>query len=123
MFASSVRQLGSSLGLYTGCREFHKQLSSIRRLLEGETEIALLVNKIPSRNSYTANPPETIYYPDDSNTWVHEDLWRLVDAIGIFSTAWEDFPEFADRKFLAVLEQHLLVGAVSETRDNDSIVA
>ncbi|KAJ7170676.1 hypothetical protein C8R43DRAFT_980438 [Mycena crocata] len=103
MFSSSVRQLGSSLGLYKGSREFQRQLSSVRRLLEDESQIELLVNK-PS------NEPQSSYYPTE--TWVHKDLWLLVDAIGVFSTAWDDFPEFADndrRHCLVTLEQHLLV--------------
>ncbi|KAJ7127000.1 WD40-repeat-containing domain protein [Mycena epipterygia] len=107
MFASSVRQLGSSLGLYKGSREFQQQLSNVRRLLEDESQIELLFNKIPSN---LHNAPQTPYYP--AETWVHKDLWSLVDAIGLFSTAWDDFPEFAnnDRRHCVVaLEQHLLV--------------
>ncbi|KAJ7756420.1 hypothetical protein DFH07DRAFT_820510 [Mycena maculata] len=107
MFASSVRQLGSSLGLYKGSREFQQQLSSVRRLLEDESQIELLFNKIPSSLN---KAPQTPYYP--AETWVHDDLWRLVNSIGVFSTAWDDFPEFADndrRHCLVALEQHLLV--------------
>jgi hypothetical protein len=109
MFASSVRQLGSSLGLYKGAREVQQQLSSLRRLLEDESQIELMVNKIPS------NPNSNWKTSDYSNeTWVHRDLWLLVDAIALFSTAWTDFPEFADndrRHCLVKLEQHLLVSA------------
>ncbi|KAJ7494726.1 WD40-repeat-containing domain protein [Mycena galericulata] len=107
LFARSVRQLGSSLGLYKGSREFHQQLSSVRRLLEDESQIELLFNKIPSDLNKV---PQTPYYP--AETWVHEDLWKLVDAILMFSTAWDDFPEFADndrKHCLVALEQHLLV--------------
>jgi hypothetical protein len=68
-----------------------------------------MVNKIPS------NPNSNWKTSDYSNeTWVHRDLWLLVDAIALFSTAWTDFPEFADndrRHCLVKLEQHLLVSA------------
>lgn len=107
MFASSVRQLGASLGLYKGSREFQRQLYSVRRLLEDESQIELLFNKIPTNLN---KAPQTPYYP--AETWVHKDLWHLVDAIGVFSTAWDDFPEFAQndrRHCLVALEQHLLV--------------
>ncbi|KAJ6531785.1 hypothetical protein B0H19DRAFT_1188575 [Mycena capillaripes] len=103
LFSSSVRQLGSSLGLYKGSREFQRQLSSVRRLLEDESQIELLVNIIPSSQNSVPHTPLI---------WVHKDLWSLVDAIGTFSTAWDDFPEFEDndrRHCLVALEQHLLV--------------
>ncbi|KAF7330539.1 WD40 repeat-like protein [Mycena venus] len=99
MFSSSVRQLGSSLGLYKGSREFQQQLSNIRRLLEDESQIELLVNT-----------PKTSRLPTE--TWVHRDLWLLVDSIKLFSTAWDDFPEFTDndrRHYFVALEQDLLV--------------
>ncbi|KAJ7475842.1 WD40-repeat-containing domain protein [Mycena latifolia] len=107
MFASSVRQLGSSLGLYKGSRGLQQQLSSVRRLLDDDSQIARLFNKIPPNLN---KAPQTPYYP--AETWVHKDLWSLVDAIGMFSTAWDDFPEFTDndrRHCLVTLEQHLLV--------------
>ncbi|KAJ7707716.1 WD40-repeat-containing domain protein [Mycena rosella] len=99
MFASSVRKLGSSLGLYKGSRGLQQQLSSVRRLLDDESQIERLIfNKTLSSFN---KPPQ-----------IHKDLWLLVDAITIFSTAWDDFPEFADndrRHCLVSLEQHLLV--------------
>ncbi|KAJ6576423.1 hypothetical protein DFH09DRAFT_1149298 [Mycena vulgaris] len=106
-FSSSVRQLGSSLGLYKGSRGLQQQLTSVRQLLEDESQIELLFNKIPPRLN---KAPQTPYYP--AETWVHADLWSLVAAISIFSTAWDDFPEFANndrRHCLVALEQHLLV--------------
>ncbi|KAJ6619741.1 WD40-repeat-containing domain protein [Mycena sp. CBHHK59/15] len=106
MFASSVRQLGSSLGLYKGSREFQQKLSSIRRLLDEEPQVERLFNEILSRDRHS---PKIFR---QTEKWVHQDLWLLVDAIGIFSTAWDDFPEFVDndrRHFLTALEQHLLV--------------
>ncbi|KAK7033091.1 WD40 repeat-like protein [Favolaschia claudopus] len=98
LFASSVRQLGSSLGLYKGSREFQRQLSNIRRLLEDESQIERLLTP-KAHNSL-------------SETWVHQDLWLLVDSLTVFSTAWDDFPEFIDndrRHYLVALEQDLLV--------------
>ncbi|KAJ6513294.1 hypothetical protein C8R45DRAFT_963145 [Mycena sanguinolenta] len=100
MFASSVRQLGSSLGLYKGSREFQRQLSHLRRLLEDESQVELLLNSSKQNNIPT-------------ETWVHKDLSLLVNSLAMFSTAWEDFPEFADnrdrRHCLLALEQDLLV--------------
>ncbi|KAJ7773266.1 hypothetical protein B0H16DRAFT_1511700 [Mycena metata] len=104
LFARSVRQLGSSLGLYKGSREFQQQLSSVRQLLEDDSQIQLLVNNSPNLST-TPHAP-------NAETWVHQDLWQLVDAIGRFSVAWDDFPEFADsdrKHCLVELEQHLLV--------------
>ncbi|KAJ7035048.1 hypothetical protein C8F04DRAFT_1099916 [Mycena alexandri] len=104
LFARSVRQLGSSLGLYKGSREFQQQLSSVRRLLEDESQIQLLVN---NSSNLTTTP-----HAPSAETWVHQDLWKLVNAISIFSIAWDDFPEFADsdrKHCLVELEQHLLV--------------
>ncbi|KAJ7158762.1 hypothetical protein C8R46DRAFT_1110195 [Mycena filopes] len=105
LFARSVRQLGSSLGLYKGSREFQQQLSSVRRLLHDESQIQLLFNNSASSLNTTPHTPS-------ADTWVHQDLWQLVDAISVFSTAWDDFPEFADsdrKHCLVALEQHLLV--------------
>ncbi|KAJ7650280.1 WD40-repeat-containing domain protein [Roridomyces roridus] len=105
IFASSVRQLGSSLGLYKGARELQQQLSSVRHLLDDEAQIERLFNRTLNKT------PQTPYYP--AETWVHRDLERLVNAVGVFSQAWDDFPEFVTdnerRHCLVALEQHLLV--------------
>ncbi|KAF8206475.1 hypothetical protein K438DRAFT_476881 [Mycena galopus ATCC 62051] len=97
MFASSVRQLGSSLGLYKGSREFHRQLSNVRQLLEDESQIELLV--------------VNTFKPYPAATRVHGNLSSLVDSLAVFSTAWEDFPEFTPehKHHFDVLEQDLLV--------------
>jgi hypothetical protein len=71
IFASSVRQLGSSLGLYKGSRQFQQQLSSVRLLLEDESQVELLVNGTSKTSSYPAE------------TWVHGDLKRLVNSVRI----------------------------------------
>ncbi|KAJ7903566.1 WD40-repeat-containing domain protein [Mycena olivaceomarginata] len=100
IFASSVRQLGSSLGLYKGSRQFQQQLSSVRLLLEDESQVELLVHGTLKTSGYPAE------------TWVHGDLKRLVNSLALFSTAWDDYPEFIDndrRHYLVALEQNLLV--------------